>query len=125
MELEKLRELIESTKAFQANPACKKLADTFEEFIELFELQKEGPIDQEFTDRMDACLNQFWVSFDEAAVSLGISPDVIKQNMDNPEFFTPDQWASVQSLRKEVVGERSEPREATRKSKKRNKNVRI
>ncbi len=122
MELEKLREQIEKTKGFQANPACRELAECFEEFVFLHQMQKEGIAEPEYFERFEKCLVKFWDSFDKAAASLGISADLIKSNLNNPAFFTPDQWKNVQALRSEITGVEETPR---RKKMKKSKNLRI
>lgn len=101
MELEKLRELIEKTKSFK-NPACLELADHFEVFVELLQQHKEGIQDPNFTERLNGCMKQFWGSFDRAAESLGFSPDELKSNMNNPEYFSPGQWNQIQALKQEI-----------------------
>lgn len=118
MELEKLRELIEKTKSFK-NPACLELADHFEVFVELLQQQRSGILDPTFTERFNTCMKQFWGSFDRAAESLGFSPDELKSNMNNPEYFAPGQWNEIQALKRQISGDK-EP-----KLKKAKKRVRI
>lgn len=114
MELEKLRELIEKTKSFK-NPACLELADCFEVFVELLQQQQSGIKDPTFTERLNTCMKQFWGSFDRAAESLGVSPDELKSNMNNPEYFAPGQWNQIQALKRQISGEEPKFKKSNKK----------
>jgi len=124
MELCKLRELIEKTKDLKGNPACLELAEHFEAFVELMQQQKDGIDDKGYADRFEATMKQFWASFDKAAESVGLSPDAVKANMNNPNYFAPEQWKAMQAIKQEITGEK--PNEIKpKKSEKNNKRVRI
>ena len=126
MELEKLRQLFENTTAFKTNPACMELAEQFEAMAELHYLHKDGIANDEYFERFGKCCNQFWTAFDKAVTGLGLIPEVLKANLNNPEFFHPEQWKAMQALKQEITGEDPDARKS-KKLKKRNnqKNVRI
>ncbi len=124
MELERIKELFENAKGFKSNPACAKLAEHFEGLAELHYQQKEGLMDAEYIDRFDQCFRQFWDAFDQAVESFGLSPDALKANLNNPDYFHPDQWRSMQALKQEITGEQEEAPKI-KKLGRNKKNVRI
>ncbi|MGB7978567.1 MAG: hypothetical protein WCF19_05350 [Chlamydiales bacterium] len=124
MELERLREIIEKTKSFKTNPACMELAEHFEAMAQLYYEQKEGTVNGDYFERFGSRCQQFWASFDRVVESLGYSPEVLKSNLNNKDFFHPDQWRAMQAVKCEITGEKPVEAEPKR-SKRRNKNVRI
>ena len=107
MELKKLRELVDRTRSSKANPACIQLADYFETFIELIQQHQEGLMDGDYFDRFEACMKGFWSSFDTAAESLGLSPETLKANLNNPDYFPPEQWKAMESIKEAVIGKQT------------------
>jgi len=124
MELDKLWELVDKTKGLKNNPACTELAEQFEAFIDLMQQQKDGISDKGYFNRLELCMKQFWTSFDKAAESVGLSPDAIKANLNNPDYFAPDQWKAMQAIKQEITGEKPVAQKP-KKSKENKKKMRI
>ncbi len=126
MELEKLREFIKNAEEFKTNPACQELAVHFESLIELMELTKGNKeiLDSAFFERFGNTFKQFWDSFDRAVASFGVPPEILKANLENPEFFHPEQWKIMMMLKQEILGQEAARPKKFKKEKKK-KSVRI
>lgn len=124
MELEKLLELMENTKAFKTNPACEQLAEHFKTLADLHYQQKDGIATPEYFEKFGKTFKLFWDSFDQAAESVGLSPEALRANLHNPSFFHPDQWKAMQAIKQEISGKKPiEPK--PKKSRANKKRVRI
>jgi hypothetical protein len=124
MEFEKLKEIIETTKVFKTNPACEKLAEHFQALAELHFQHKDGIVNEDYFEAFGTHFKAFWDSFDKAVESLGFSAESLKANLNNPEFFHPEQWKAMQAIRQEISGEKPEG-EIPKKIKRLKKSVRI
>lgn len=83
MNKENIKELIERAKKFASNEECMRLAESFEEFIDLYHSREEFSNDPEFGRRLEESNKRFWLSFDKAAGHFGISQETIKAQLLN------------------------------------------
>lgn len=125
MALKELKELITKTGVFQSDPVCKDFVIHFEELLSLYRMRNDEKAlaSSEFWKKYEETTEKFWESFHRAALRLGINPDVIKANLENPAFFAPQMWEKMQSIRAEVQGKESGslPKRPMRSNKKGNK----
>jgi hypothetical protein len=81
--MEKVRELIQKAKAFSSHREGKELAESFEEFFELYSIREDHHNDPEFAVRLEESHKKFWASFDKAASYFEIDQEFLKQHICN------------------------------------------
>lgn len=95
MEKEQIKELIQKAKAFASNEDGEQLADSFEEFIELYYQREHFCGNAEFALKLNAAHKRFWASFNQAAGQFGITQEFIREHFKNIPI--------VQTLQQEVI----------------------
>jgi hypothetical protein len=102
MELPKIRELIKKAKMASTNPDSLKLAENFEDFVELYHMRDEMAGDPDFVARLGAAHREFWSSFSKVATSFGFTPEKLKESFEDRNSYTAEQWDDLQTLKQEI-----------------------
>ncbi len=92
--MENMRDLIAKAKQFAPQEECQRLAESFEEFMELYYQRDAFRGDREFALRLEAAHQKFWASFNQAAGHCGITPEWIRDHIrNNPVILAAKQEA--------------------------------
>jgi len=106
MELEKIKEIIEKARAAAKTEEFSQLVDHFEAFVLLFNQKDEAQGNPEFLLRLDDSHRKFWGTFEKVSASFGLTPEAFKAYFKNPSNFSPQQWDQMQTIQREIAGEK-------------------
>jgi hypothetical protein len=128
MDFKKAKEIVERAKESAPNQQAHQLAESFEEFILLYEARKEvkTPLDWAlYAKKLQECRSSMLAHLEKTAASLGLSVTQMQAYFENPKNFSQSQWIEMQTMREEVLHEKQGPVAVSRKKPRINKNIRI
>jgi hypothetical protein len=130
MNIEQIKEIILQAARASSRPELKRMAQSFEVFIDLYASRGQRHANTEaFFEKLNNSYRDMWQAFEEASTAFGLSGAMIQQYFMNPSNFTPEQWQTMESLKQEISSEVQEPNNrgsAQKKLKKhKNRNMRI
>ncbi|MBI5272962.1 MAG: hypothetical protein HY861_03155 [Chlamydiia bacterium] len=106
MDTEKVLEILKKAKETAPNGKMYALVESFEEFLSLYN-QKDTMIFQEpgFFGKLQDSYKRLWETFEQTAMSYGLSVKLLKEYFSDSRNFTGQQWREMQALKQEIVGE--------------------
>jgi len=108
MSLEELKTILQKGKESTNLPEFHDLAAHFEEFIYLYNNRSEalknpqeaGAYLKKLAETQQRVQQSFW----KTCGALGIPPHKFQEFLENPNHFTPEQWAQLEQIKKQGVG---------------------
>jgi hypothetical protein len=130
MSFEKIKEIIKRTKEAAPNPETVQLAESFEEFILLYDARVEvkTPADWViYTKRLQEGRAQVLAQLEKTAASLGLTVEQMQSYLANPTNFSHEQWMEMQGVREaQQLGAKVEhPIASHKKLRNKKNNIRI
>jgi hypothetical protein len=117
MNMEKMKELLKKAKETAVRAETRELAESFEEFLDLYTLRNDpeskGP---EFSQKLLDCHHKLWEKFENTAKMLGMTPQALKDHVQNPTNFSLKEWRALEDVKQDLAT-KSEVATKTRKQK--------
>jgi hypothetical protein len=99
MNKEQTKELINLAKSLATTEELKSLINDLEGFVNLQSEESPSLNSEETKKKWLDAREKLWSSFEKITAQYGITPELIRQQLENPTLFSPEQTETLQTLK--------------------------